>query len=213
MLSYEKEVLGVYLSGHPLDQYYDEWISTISAKSSDFIFIQGECHVKDGEKATIGGIITNINIKITKSKKAMAILILEDMLGSVEVVVFPQQYENLKSMLKEGEKYYLQGIIKQEDEKDAKLILEKAFLFGTLIASASKKELWIQFLNYSECQKKLKNVQDILEQYHGTEVVTVYLYLRMEKKVKKLKYRVKAENRQYIEALVAVCGSENVYAK
>lgn len=213
LLSYEKEVLGVYLSGHPLDQYYDEWISTISAKSSDFIFIQGECHVKDGEKATIGGIITNINIKITKSKKAMAILILEDMLGSVEVVVFPQQYENLKSMLKEGEKYYLQGIIKQEDEKDAKLILEKAFLFGTLIASASKKELWIQFLNYSECQKKLKNVQDILEQYHGTEVVTVYLYLRMEKKVKKLKYRVKAENRQYIEALVAVCGSENVYAK
>lgn len=213
LLSYEKEVLGVYLSGHPLDQHYDEWISTISAKSSDFIFIQGECHVKDGEKATIGGIITNINIKITKSKKAMAILILEDMLGSVEVVVFPQQYENLKSMLKEGEKYYLQGIIKQEDEKDAKLILEKAFLFGTLIASASKKELWIQFLNYSECQKKLKNVQDILEQYHGTEVVTVYLYLRMEKKVKKLKYRVKAENRQYIEALVAVCGSENVYAK
>ena len=182
LLSYEKEVLGVYLSGHPLDQYYDEWISTISAKSSDFIFIQGECHVKDGEKATIGGIITNINIKITKSKKAMAILILEDMLGSVEVVVFPQQYENLKSMLKEGEKYYLQGIIKQEDEKDAKLILEKAFLFGTLIASASKKELWIQFLNYSECQKKLKNLQDILEQYHGTEVVTVYLYLRMRKK-------------------------------
>lgn len=213
LLSYEKEVLGVYLSGHPLDQYYDEWISTISAKSSDFIFIQGECHVKDGEKATIGGIITNINIKITKSKKAMAILILEDMLGSVEVVVFPQQYETLKSMLKEGEKYYLQGIIKQEDETDGKLILEKAFLFGTLISSASKKELWIQFLNYSECQKKLKNVQDILEQYHGTEVVTVYLYLRMEKKVKKIEYRVKAENRQYIEALVAVCGSENVYVK
>lgn len=213
LLSYEKEVLGVYLSGHPLDQYYDEWISTISAKSSDFIFIQGECHVKDGEKATIGGIITNINIKITKSKKAMAILILEDMLGSVEVVVFPQQYETLKSILKEGEKYYLQGIIKQEDETDGKLILEKAFLFGTLISSASKKELWIQFLNYSECQKKLKTVHDILEQYHGTEVVTVYLYLRMEKKVKKIEYRVKAENRQYIEALVAVCGSENVYVK
>lgn len=116
-------------------------------------------------------------------------------------------------MLKEGEKYYLQGIIKQEDETDGKLILEKAFLFGTLISSASKKELWIQFLNYSECQKKLKNVQDILEQYHGTEVVTVYLYLRMEKKVKKIEYRVKAENRQYIEALVAVCGSENVYVK
>lgn len=125
LLAYEKEVLGVYLSGHPLDEFYNEWITTIDAKSSDFIFTENGGRVKDGKKVTIGGIVTGIIIKMTKNKKMMAILVLEDMLGTVEVIVFPEQYEKFGETISEGEKYYLQGTVKQEDEKDGKLILEK----------------------------------------------------------------------------------------
>lgn len=211
LLAYEKDVLGVYLSGHPLDEYYNAWITTIDAKSSDFIFTENGCRVKDGKKATIGGIVTSISRKITKNKKMMAILVLEDMLGAVEVIVFPEQYEKFGTKLSEGEKYYLQGTVKQEDEKDGKLILEKVSLLSESLQSVSIKELWIQFINYVEYQTNIQKIMDILNAYPGT--TTVYLYLKTEKKVKKLDYRIDFSNKQCMEYLTTVCGTENIYTK
>lgn len=208
LLALEKEVLGIYLSGHPLDECYKEWISQVSAKSSDFIFTEEGCHIKDGEKATIGGIVTAINIKTTKNKKTMAILMLEDILGSVEVIIFPDQYEKLSHCLTEGEKYFFNGTVKQEDEKDGKLILEKISLFGKPDNVTKADELWIQFANFVEYQNKIASVSDILKKNPGT--ATVYLYLRSEKKVKKMNYSISSGNSKCIEHLKAVCGKENI---
>lgn len=211
LLAYEKEVLGIYLSGHPLDEYYSEWLSTISAKSSDFVFSEDSSYIEDGKKVTIGGIITNINLKTTRNKKTMAILVLEDILGSVEVVVFPENYEKLCSNLVVGEKYFLSGTVKQEDEKNGKLILEKISLFGKSTDFIETTELWIQFFDYAKYQVKAAKVMDVLQRYPGK--TTVFLYLRTEKKVKKLEYKIDSSNKQCIDFLTAICGDGNVRAK
>lgn len=211
LLSYEKEVLGIYLSGHPLDEHYREWISAISARTSDFLFTEEGCRVADGNQATIGGIITAIDLKTTKNQKKMAILTLEDIVGTVDVIVFPKQYEKMGSKLVEGEKYFLQGSVKQEENKDAKLILEKVLPFEGQADASGLSELWLQFRNYAEYQQKVTKIEAVLQRFPGT--LTVYFYLRTEKQVKRLENIACSDDSQCGKLLTAICGDGNICFK
>lgn len=127
LLGYEKEVLGIYLSGHPLENYRAMMEKTISAKTSDFQ--QDEetnlPKVMDGQKVIIGGMITDKTIKYTKNNKVMAFLTVEDLVGTVEVVVFPRDYEKSQQFLNEDARVFIQGRVSAEDDRASKLILEK----------------------------------------------------------------------------------------
>lgn len=128
LLGYEKEVLGIYLSGHPLENYRGMMEKTISAKTSDFQ--QDEetnlPKVMDGQKVIIGGMITDKTIKYTKNNKVMAFLTVEDLVGTVEVVVFPRDYEKSQQFLNEEGRVFIQGRVSAEDDRASKLILEKS---------------------------------------------------------------------------------------
>lgn len=128
LLGYEKEVLGIYLSGHPLENYREMMEKTISAKTSDFQ--QDEetnlPKVMDGQKVIIGGMITDKTIKYTKNNKVMAFLTVEDLVGTVEVVVFPRDYEKSQQFLNEEGRVFIQGRVSAEDDRASKLILEKS---------------------------------------------------------------------------------------
>ncbi|MCM1561626.1 MAG: OB-fold nucleic acid binding domain-containing protein, partial [Butyrivibrio sp.] len=211
LLAYEKEVLGIYLSGHPLDEHYKEWIAVISAKTSDFLFTEEGCRIADGDQATIGGIITAIDLKTTKNKKQMAILTLEDIVGTVDVIVFPKQYEKMGSKLVEGEKYFLQGSVKQEEDKDAKLVLEKVLPFEGHADSSGPSELWLQFCNYAEYRLKKTEIDAVLQRFSGT--LTVFFYLRTEKQVKKLESIACSDDSQCRKLLTAICGDGNICFK
>ena len=95
LLAFEKEVLGIYLSGHPLEGYRSIMDKMISAKTTDFQPDEesGRPKVYDGQKVIIGGMITERTIKYTRNNKVMAFLTVEDLVGTVEVVVFPRDYE------------------------------------------------------------------------------------------------------------------------
>ena len=95
LFAFEKEVLGVYVSGHPLEEYEQRWRRSISATTLDFQPSEenGRSKVRDGAKEIIGGLIVNKTIKYTKTNKVMAFLTIEDLLGTVEVVIFPKDYE------------------------------------------------------------------------------------------------------------------------
>ena len=99
LLSFEKEVLGVYISGHPLEEYEERWRKNITARTVDFQIDEelGTSKARDGEIAVIGGIITNKTVKYTRNNKVMAFLTIEDLVGTVEVVVFPNDYEKYLS--------------------------------------------------------------------------------------------------------------------
>ena len=131
-LALEKEVLGIYLTGHPLEEYEDKWRRTISRTSADFVWDEEEerCNVTDGETATIGGILTHVQRKITKSNKMMAFLTIEDLFGTVEVLCFPQTYEDVKDSLVEDAKIFVRGRVSGSDDEDAKLIAQTIAPFG-----------------------------------------------------------------------------------
>ncbi len=96
LLAFEKEVLGIYISGHPLEEYEEKWKKVISATTLDFQPDEetGRTKVHDGAKEIIGGMITDKTVKHTKTNQMMAFVTVEDLLGTVEVVVFPRDYES-----------------------------------------------------------------------------------------------------------------------
>lgn len=180
LLLFEKEVLGVYLSGHPLEECEERWRKAISHTSADFMLDEelGTTKVRDGEKAIIGGIISEKSVKLTKTSKQMAYLTIEDLLGTVEVIVFPRDYEQNAAGLEQDAKVFVQGRVSCEDDKPSRLICEKIIPFDQ-----EKKELWIQFADKETFQKLEVRMLNSLKAYEGD--VPVVAYLAKEKQWKK----------------------------
>ena len=134
ILTFEKEVLGIYLSGHPLERYRSMLEKMITAKTSDFQPDDetGIPEVYDNQNVIVGGMITDKTIKYTKNNKVMAFLTLEDLVGTVEIVVFPRDYEKCQMFINEEAKLFVQGRVSAEDDKASKLILEKVRSFDDL---------------------------------------------------------------------------------
>ena len=130
-LAFEKEVLGIYISGHPLEEYMELWQKHITNTTHDFALDEetGSCAARDGENAVVGGMITNKTIKYTKNDQVMAFLTLEDLVGNVEIVVFPKDYERYASLLYEDAKVFVRGRISVEEEKSGKLICSQIASF------------------------------------------------------------------------------------
>ena len=134
LLALEKEVLGIYVSGHPLEEQEECWRKNISAVTTDFQPDEetGFPSVTDGAKEIVGGIITDKKIKYTKNNKTMAFLTLEDLVGSMEIVVFPRDYEKNAAMMQTDARVFIQGRVSAEDDKPSKLICEKIFPFAEI---------------------------------------------------------------------------------
>jgi len=130
-LAFEKEVLGIYLSGHPLEEYQALWNKYITNNTNDFALDEesGEVRVEDQATAVVGGLIADKTIKYTKNNQVMAFLTLEDLVGSVEIVVFPRDYEKYGSLLNEDAKIFVKGRVSVEEEKDGKVICEQIVSF------------------------------------------------------------------------------------
>ena len=205
-LAFEKEVLGVYISGHPLEEYEQSWRKNISAVTSDFYPDEetGQPKVPDGSKQIVGGMITEKTIKYTRNNKVMAFLTLEDLVGTVEIVVFPRDYENNAHMMEEDSKVFIQGRVSAEDDKPSKLICEKISAFNDI-----PRELWIQFSGKEEYEKKVHHLYQLLSQSDGSDQVIVYL-----KKERMMKRLPAARNVQIDDGLLDILtkeyGSENV---
>ena len=181
LFAFEKEVLGVYVSGHPLEEYEQRWRRSISATTLDFQPDEetGHSKVRDGSREVVGGLIAAKTIKHTKTNKVMAFLTLEDLLGTVEVVVFPKDYEKNKQYLEDDSKIFVRGRVSEEDESASKLICENIVPFEEI-----KKELWIQYENKAEYLKEEQNLYQMLKSSEGPD--SVVIYCKEEKAIKRL---------------------------
>lgn len=180
-LAFEKEVLGIYISGHPLEEYEEKWRRNISATTADFQPDEetGRTKVHDGVKEIIGGMITERTVKATKTNQMMAFITIEDLFGIVEVVVFPRDYEKNREYLEIDQKVFVRGRVSEEDEKASKLICEKVIPF-----EQTKKELWIQFPDKSSYLENEQIVYGYLADSEGDD--TVVIYCQAERAVKRL---------------------------
>ena len=172
VLAFEKEVLGIYLSGHPLEGYRGIMDKMISAKTTDFQPDEesGIPKVYDGQKVIIGGMITERTIKYTRNNKVMAFLTVEDLVGTVEVVVFPRDYEKWQTLITDDARVFIQGRVNAEDDRPSKLILEKVHSFEDI-----PREIWIQFKDKAEYSAAEAELQSFLQSASGTSTVVIYL--------------------------------------
>ena len=206
ILGFEKDVLGIYLSGHPLEEYQNMMGKIISSRTSDFQPDEetGRPRVVDGQKVIVGGMIVDKTVKYTKNNKVMAFITLEDLVGTVEVVVFPRDYEKSQKYLEEDNKIFIQGRVSAEDDKPSKLILEKVRSFDDV-----PKELWIQFENMEEYTLRSAELMKDLTASPGGDAVVVFL--RDVKAMKKLPplYKVKPEE-NWLASMREKYGTGNV---
>ena len=181
MLAFEKEVLGIYVSGHPMQEYEAKWKKSITATTLDFQLDEetGRTKVREGERAIIGGMIASKTIKHTKTNKTMAFISIEDLMGTVEVMVFPKDYEKSKMYLNEDSKVFVKGRVSEEDGGASKLICETIIPFEDVPC-----ELWVQFADIPSYQTEEAHLFEMLKDSEGTDRVVIYC--AKEKAVKRL---------------------------
>ena len=206
LLAFEKEVVGIYLSGHPLEEVEGLWRKNITAVTTDFLPDEekGEPKVEDESTQTIGGMITDKTIKYTRNNKTMAFLTLEDLVGTVEVVVFPRDYEENASLMEVDTKVFIKGRVSVEEDRPSKLICGKIKRFEDV-----SRRLWVQFANREEYEQKITGLYGALKDSDGNDNVAIYI--RDEKVIDKLppSRNVKI-NSELIESLNAKYGQENI---
>jgi len=206
LLGFEKEVLGIYISGHPLEEYEQQWRRSISAVTTDFLPDEetGEPKVGDGTKQVVGGMITDKTIKYTRTNQTMAFLNLEDLVGTMEIVVFPRDYEANQGLMEVDSKVLIRGRVSAEDDKPSKLICEKITAFAD-----APKQLWIQFADRSVYEQTVDELYELLQNSDGKDEVVIYI--RDQKAMKKLPPSRNVNiNRDLIAGLSAAYGENNV---
>ena len=268
-LSYEKEVLGIYVSGHPLEAYEGLWKSRVTATAADFIYDEDEdgmdgvgmiggpgdiaaasasslrnfgagagsashtgsaghagsagnysgsagpsrsgaspenrsSRLTDRQNAVIGGIISDKKIKYTKNDQVMAFLTIEDMTGTVEVIVFPRVYEESADILNEDGKIFVRGRVSLEEEKDGKLIAEKIVSFDDV-----PRRLWLRFPSFEAWKKKEQEVLRTVADHGGRDQVVIYIEDRKARKTLPPGQGIRADA-AVIGTLGQLCGANNV---
>ena len=207
MLEFEKEVLGIYVSGHPLQKEEARWRKHITNISTDFAEVgedEENTKVEDKARVTIGGIITGITKKYTRQGQPMAFLTLEDLLGSVEVIVFPRQYEKYKTLIAEDNQIFVNGQASLEENAAGKVIANdiKAFdEYGT--------SLWIAFADKDDYTNKEAELFELLSENKGKDKVIIYLVKEKQSKMLPAMYRVDS-NDTLVEKLKAMYGEKFV---
>ena len=206
LLGFEKEVLGIYVSGHPLEEYEQTWKKHITRTTADFALDEetGQMNVKDQERAVIGGMISEKKIKYTKNDKVMAFLTLEDLVGSVEVVVFPKVYEQESTKLVEEGKVFIRGRVSLEEDRDGKLICESVEAFDEV-----RKTLWLRFPTKQAYETAEDGLLQLLSSSDGNDQVVIYVENPKAKKTLPPNRNVKAD-KALLERLSALYGEENV---
>ena len=218
LLGFEKEVLGIYLSGHPLEEYTEKIRKNINAVASDFALMQAEegnldamkngaesqVKVKDNQHVIVGGLIAEKKVTFTRNNKAMAYITIEDLTGTVEVIIFPRDYEKYQRYLNTDEKVFVVGHASVEDDKDGKIICERIVPFDE-----TNCELWFQFATIEAYKEKEQVLMDILRDSDGNDEVVIYV--ANPRAIKRLgKNQTIGVNEELLQILTKYLGEKNV---
>ncbi len=206
LLAFEKETLGIYISGHPLEAYEKSWRANITAMATDFI-VEEETEaakVADGANVIIGGMITAKTVKTTRNNKMMAFVTLEDLAGTVEVIVFPKDYEKKRDLLAEDARIFVQGRASIGEDPVGKVICERIIPFDQL-----PRQLWLQFANKAAYTTLEPQVMECLRESEGADQVVLYLAEEKGKKILPANWNV-SSSPELLEKLEHLLGEKNV---
>ncbi len=208
LLAFEKETLGIYISGHPLEAYEQVWRENITSVTTDFIVDEEteEAKVQDNSRVIIGGMITGKVVKTTKTGQMMAFITVEDLVGSVEVLVFPKDYERNRDLLVEEQKLFVKGRVSVGEDPVGKLVCEQMIPFESL-----PRQLWLQFSDKKAYDDSIEKVMECLKTSEGQDRVVIYLASERARKILPANWQVSCEESLLLK-LYEILGEKNVKA-
>ena len=206
LLAFEKESLGIYVSGHPMEAYEESWRKQITAVTTDFIVDEetDKARVTDGQYVTVGGMIAGKTVKTTKTNHLMAFITLEDLAGSVEVIVFPKDYEKQREVFTEDARIFVQGRVSIGDDPAGKLVCERVIPFSQV-----PRELWLKFEDKEAYMKKEQELLSVLRSSEGNDSVIIYLEKERAKKILPANWNIEVSE-GLLETLNNRLGEKNV---
>jgi DNA polymerase-3 subunit alpha len=167
-LAHEKEALGFYASGHPLEDYSSSIRAMAKADSGNIAEFQ------HGESVSMGGIILELTTRITKKGDKFALFRLEDQFGAVRIVCWPEQYNRYKAIIQNDEAVVVKGRLELNEESEASIIIQEMTLLESAKAQAAKA-LIVKIQEASANSRNLKQLNNLISLNSGTTQV----YLEM----------------------------------
>ena len=205
LLAMEREVTGIYISGHPLDDYETLIEKNVTAYTSNLLLDEsGEARSLDGKNVVMGGIIETKTVKFTKTNQTMAFLTLSDRMGTVEVLVFPKDYEKYRDFMIEDDKVFVCGRLSGGDDQEYKLICSKIIPFDNV-----PREVWLQFEDREAFEEKKQEIMGVVDSSEGNDLLI--FYLKKEKQINRLgaRYRVNAAD-HFVAEMKLIIGEDNI---
>lgn len=170
-LAFEKEILGIYVSGHPLEPYARA-VESVTTMNTTEIYEQAEQN-HQSIPVVLGGMFTSTRTMVTKKNQMMAFAILEDLVGSIELVIFPKLYRELPpGLLEEDQVVKVTGRVEGSEVEEPKIIVEKI----EPLEEEPMEKLYLRVPNW----ETVEPIQNALSKYSGK--MEVILYLQDEKR-------------------------------
>ncbi|MBQ9156538.1 MAG: DNA polymerase III subunit alpha [Eubacterium sp.] len=207
-LGFEKEVLGIYVSGHPLMDYEASMKKQVTAKSTDFEPDEdtGRSLVRDGQHVTVGGLVSDITVKLTKTNQNMAFVTIEDMYGTLEILVFPKIYQQCRDKLAVDKAVYVTGRATVSEES-GKLIADRLIPMDEV-----GREFWIRMDNLDTFHRKQEDLYSIIRAYPGKQ--SIVIFLNDSKQYKRLpSYQNILGDEESLASLKQCFGEKNIAVK
>lgn len=212
LLTMEKEMMGLYISGHPLDEYQDEVDIYTNIRISEIININHEedssleYKVEDGQRVVIGGIISSVNIKSTRKNEIMAFIKVEDVITGIEVIVFPKVYQGSTSLLHEDTIVLIKGRISIREDEQPKIIAESIEPMRKL--ESRDLSLYLR-LNEATWRRDIEDIKPILKEHSGNSSLYIVLGNSRKKLATPRELWVNVTN-ELLDKLRAKIGFDNV---
>lgn len=177
LLAMEKEMTGLYLSGHPLDEYEDTLNQMTNTRISEIVIsetleegvVAEILRIKDGDRVVIGGLIAEVNKKVTRNNDMMAFIRLEDMYGGIEVIVFPKVFKNYKNLLEEDSVVIISGRVSIREEEQPKLLCENI----QPLIKLSNEKVYVLIENETLRKEAFEKMKTALQNHKGNQPVYI----------------------------------------
>jgi DNA polymerase-3 subunit alpha len=205
-LVFEKEYLGLFVSGHPLDEYnhvlYHSALTPIQAMSS----------CKENELVKTAGMIMDVKQITTRKGDMMAFAVIEDKVQALELVVFPRTFHQVRPLLKKDMPVVVEGKVQFQEEGAAQLAVSKIWDMNNLPKAAKKTALFVKISDDTEKSDRILVLQKELLNHKG--YTDVYLYYESRKETKKLQNRYCVlVHEGLLEALGSIVGKDAIIVK
>lgn len=209
LISMEKEMLGVYITGHPLADYKEQIEKITTVNAEELSHAEENSGIRDGMSVTLAGVISSKKTLITKKNQMMAFVDLEDLYGAIEVIVFPNVFERYSELIYEDGLIVVKGTVNFKEEEAPKILANSIFSLSDYREMKERKIIKLMIPYDMEESETLENIREVLQAYPGE--IPVIIYSEISRKKFKTQSELWVDGKEgFFREITKIIGKDNV---